>query len=72
MHNFNWKRFSINTLTTEEYESLLSKTSILPLSERLLSIRNFFLQETVFNKVILHVDPMWIANAIHIDTVNGH
>ncbi len=64
MPEFDWKQFLRDTLSELELTTLNTSLTISLHSERHLAIRNFFLQEEIFDKVKTYADPMWLANTI--------
>ena len=68
MHDFNLPEFITSTLTKTERYTLIDVLEILDDNQRLLSIRNFFLQPSIFQKINTVADPMWIANQVYLQT----
>jgi hypothetical protein len=66
MNNTDTILFLRNTLDEEDLIKLNSANQLIDLEDRLLSLRAFFNQPKIFNKIKVVIDPSWVCSEIII------
>ena len=66
MNNTDTILFLRNTLDEEDLIKLNSVNQLKDLDARILSLRSFFNQPKIFNKIKVIIDPSWICSEIII------
>lgn len=66
MNNTDTILFLRNTLNEENLIKLNSANQLKDLDSRILSLRSFFNQPKIFNKIKVVIDPSWICSEIII------
>ena len=66
MNNTDTILFLRNTLNQEDLMKLNSANQLIDLEDRSLSLRSFFNQPKIFNKIKVIIDPSWVCYEIII------